>query len=217
MNYLSRPTRQTCSALCLATVVISVLATSAVAAPGKKKNPTSKIFVTDMQGEADIATDNKIVELTKKSVHSAEGTVIETKSPKDGTDKAKAHSSMVYSNGTGIFFDPGTRLEVRKFVQEPFAPNRSDMETEPSISQTQTRSSMCAASTGPTRSIFASTSKRSATEKTRFSASCSTAFRPVASNTIPTTDITAATRNTTARKPSAHLRGQALRPSPLRV
>jgi len=45
---------------------------------------------------------------------------------------------MVYSNGTGIYFDPDTRMEIRKFVQEPFTPNRADMETEPSISQTQT-------------------------------------------------------------------------------
>jgi len=52
------------------------------------------------------------------------------------SDKEKTYSSMVYSNGTGIYFDPDTRMEIRKFVQEPFTPNRADMETEPSISQT---------------------------------------------------------------------------------
>jgi hypothetical protein len=44
---------------------------------------------------------------------------------------------MVYSNGTGAFFDADTRVEVKRFLQEPFTPNRNDAEVEPSISQTQ--------------------------------------------------------------------------------
>jgi hypothetical protein len=44
---------------------------------------------------------------------------------------------MVYSYGTGAFFDADTRVEIRRFVQEPFTPNRTDLEVEPSISQTQ--------------------------------------------------------------------------------
>jgi len=44
---------------------------------------------------------------------------------------------MVYSNGTGAYFDQDTKVEVKRFVQEPFTPTRTDMDVEPSISQTQ--------------------------------------------------------------------------------
>ena len=44
---------------------------------------------------------------------------------------------MVFSNGTGAYFEQDTRVEMRRFQQEPFTPNRNDMEVEPSISQTQ--------------------------------------------------------------------------------
>lgn len=92
-----------------------------------KKNPTSKLYVADLQGQAQIDTGDVIEDLSEKSVHNAQGTVIETR-----TDSTNA---MVFSNGTGIFFDEDTRLEVKRFSQEPFSPNRTDMETEPSISQ----------------------------------------------------------------------------------
>ena len=95
----------------------------------KKKNPTSKFYVADVDGEAQIDTGDRVDDLNKKSVYNAEGTVIET--------KPKASNAMVFSNGTGIFFDEDTRVEVKHFEQEPFVPNRTDMETEPSISQTQ--------------------------------------------------------------------------------
>lgn len=106
------------------------------AADGKKKNPTSKLYVADVNGEALIDTGESIEELSKRSVYTAEGTVIETKRPEAGADRSKHFSTMVYSNGTGAFFDADTRVEVRKFVQEPFTPNRTDNEVEPSISQT---------------------------------------------------------------------------------
>jgi hypothetical protein len=105
------------------------LTSSSIAEDLRKKNPTSKFFVTDLEGQSQVNTGEKIEELTKKSVYSAEGTIVET--------KPDATNAMVYSNGTGIFFDHDTRLEVRRFVQEPFKPNRTDMEVEPSISQTQ--------------------------------------------------------------------------------
>jgi hypothetical protein len=105
------------------------LTSSSIAEDLRKKNPTSKFFVTDLEGQSQVNTGEKIEELTKKSVYSAEGTIVETKP--DSTN------ALVYSNGTGIFFDHDTRLEVRRFVQEPFKPNRTDMEVEPSISQTQ--------------------------------------------------------------------------------
>ena len=128
--------RATCALLVIG--LVGVVAVPLTSAAPKKKNPTSKLFVTDTQGGAEIETEDKIVELTKKSVHTAQGTVIETKKTEEGKTPESASSSMVYSNGTGIHFDPDTRLEVKKFVQEPFTPNRTDMEMEPSISQTQT-------------------------------------------------------------------------------
>lgn len=98
-------------------------------AQGRKKNPTSKLYVAEVTGESQIDTGETIDPLTKRSVYSAQGTVIETQP--DSTN------ALVFSNGTGIAFNPDTRLEVRKFVQEPFTPNRRDMEVEPSISNTQ--------------------------------------------------------------------------------
>ncbi|MEY2880845.1 MAG: hypothetical protein RLZZ15_3225, partial [Verrucomicrobiota bacterium] len=103
----------------------------------EKKNPSSKIFVSDVKGEAQIDTGKSIEEITKRAVYSAQGTVIETKKAEKPEDKDKIFSSMVYSNGTGAYFEQDTRVEVRKFVQEPFSPNRSDYESEPSISQTE--------------------------------------------------------------------------------
>lgn len=92
------------------------------------KNPTSKLYIADLQGQSEIDTGDRIEEIRSKSVHNAQGTVIET--------SADANNSMVFSNGTGVFLDADTRMEVRRFVQEPFTPNRTDLETEPSISQT---------------------------------------------------------------------------------
>jgi hypothetical protein len=94
----------------------------------KRKNPTSKLYVADVEGIASINTGDKIEDLTKKSVHAAEGVILET--------KPDATNAIVLSNGTGIGFDPDTRLEVGRFLQEPFSPNRTDLEVEPSISQT---------------------------------------------------------------------------------
>jgi hypothetical protein len=112
-----------------AAISLSALCATTHAADLKRANPASKIYVSDITGESQIAIGQKIEDLVKKAVYSVQGTVIET--------KPKSTNSLVYSNGTGIFFDFDTRVEVRRFVQEPFTPNRSDMEVEPSISQTQ--------------------------------------------------------------------------------
>jgi hypothetical protein len=93
-----------------------------------KKSPTSKVFVAETKGDTQIDTGKEIDDLTKKSVYNAQGTVIET--------KPNSTASVVLSNGTGIFFDVNTRVEVKGFEQEPFRPNRSDADDEPSISKT---------------------------------------------------------------------------------
>ncbi len=106
-------------------------------AQNKKKNPTSKVFISDVAGEAQIDIGDSIQDLAKKSVYNAQGTIIETKKAEKEEDKNKIYSTAVYSNGTGAYYDQDTRVEMKKFIQEPFTPNRVDMDTEPSISQTQ--------------------------------------------------------------------------------
>jgi len=96
----------------------------------KRKSPTSKFYVAEVKGFAQVNTGEKIEDLTEKSVFDAEGTVIETKTDSD--------NALVMSNGTGIYFAPDTKLSVKRFVQEPFSPNRTDLESEPSVSQTRT-------------------------------------------------------------------------------
>jgi hypothetical protein len=93
-----------------------------------KKSPTSKLYVADAVGEDQIDTGVQIDDLTKKSVYNAEGTTIETKS--------KSNTSLVLSNGTGIFFDVNTLVHIQAFEQDSFRPNRSDVDDEPSISRT---------------------------------------------------------------------------------
>jgi hypothetical protein len=103
----------------------------------KKNNPASRVYIADVSGEAQIDTGNSIQDLNKRSVYNAQGTVIETKKSKTEDENGKTYSTMVYSNGTGAYFDQDTHVEVKRFVQEPFKANRTDMEVEPSISQTQ--------------------------------------------------------------------------------
>ncbi|HRI80799.1 MAG TPA: hypothetical protein PLF88_00025 [Opitutaceae bacterium] len=123
-----------CQRLCLggtvSALILAFLAASPLQAQSRKKNPTSKVYVAEVSGTAQIDTGETIDDLTRRSVYNAQGTVIETK--EDSTN------AMVWSNGTGIYFAPDTRLEVKRFVQEPFIPNRNDMEVEPSISRTET-------------------------------------------------------------------------------
>jgi hypothetical protein len=106
------------------------------------KNPVGKMYVAILGGMAELAGDEQITDLKKKTAHPVNGSTLETKksAPKEnaaGDDKAD-YSAMVFSNGTGMYVDPDTRLNVKKFEQEPFKPNRTDMDVEPSVSHTQT-------------------------------------------------------------------------------
>ena len=121
-------------------ILIGVLIISPVFLQAQVKarnNPASKVYIADVSGEAVIDTGGGIADLVKRSVHNAQGTVIETKRTEGNSNRSKFFSTMVYSNGTGAYFDSDTRVEVKRFIQEPFTPTRSDMEVEPSISQTQ--------------------------------------------------------------------------------
>lgn len=95
---------------------------------GKKKGPTSKLYLAETVGQGEITNEGRTYSPKQATAFDAPGTVIET--------KAGAHQAFVYSNGTGMFVDADTRIEVDRFVQEPFRPDRSTgNETEPSISQ----------------------------------------------------------------------------------
>ncbi|MDB6127340.1 MAG: hypothetical protein JWM35_1236 [Verrucomicrobia bacterium] len=106
----------------------AALVPATVSAQGRNRAPLSKLFVASVDGQSEINRGDKIEEMLLKSAYNAQGSIIETKS--------KATNALVYSNGTGIFFEPDTRLEVQKFLQDPFTPNRNDLEIEPSVSQT---------------------------------------------------------------------------------
>ncbi len=116
---------------------VSVLAL-AVAAPssfaqrqlGKKKGPTSKVYMAEAKGESQIQNGDKIYTARQATAFDAPGTVIET--------KANSHNALVFSNGTGLFVDENTHVEINRFVQEPFHLERNsqlDSSYEPSVSQ----------------------------------------------------------------------------------
>jgi hypothetical protein len=90
-------------------------------------NPTSKVYVADTEGKTQIDTGKKIDDLTKNRLYRAKGAIIET--------KAASNASMVFSNGTGVYFDVNTRVRVSEFDQDPFRANRTDLEDEPSVSR----------------------------------------------------------------------------------
>ena len=95
---------------------------------GKKKGPTSKLYLAETVGQGEITNEGRTYAPKQATAFDAPGTVIET--------KADSHQAFVYSNGTGMFVDADTRVEVDRFVQEPFRPDRNTTtEVEPSISQ----------------------------------------------------------------------------------
>jgi hypothetical protein len=130
-----------CRAPLIGIVLVAVLncVLPAHAQSSKKKiHPASKIYFSEVRGAAEIHTGDKIEGLEQRSVFPAQGSAIETKKAEGEAEGARANSTtMVYSNGTGAYFHPDTRVEIRRFVQEPFVPSQSDADIEPSISQTQ--------------------------------------------------------------------------------
>jgi len=121
----------------LAICVIASLAVTPAAfaqrSLGKKKGPTSKLYMAEAVGDTQIQNGDKIYTARQATAFDAPGTVIET--------KAGAHNALVYSNGTGMYVDQNTRVEIDRFVQEPFQPDRGsqrlDTPLEPSISQSR--------------------------------------------------------------------------------
>lgn len=96
---------------------------------GKKKGPTSKIYLAEVKGDAQIRTADRAYAARQATAFDAPGTIIET--------GEESHNAFVFSNGTGMFIDQNTRIEIGRFVQEPFQPKRLSMEFEPSISHSE--------------------------------------------------------------------------------
>jgi hypothetical protein len=117
------------SALALAVVAPSSFAQRQL---GKKKGPVSKVYMAEAEGESEIQNGDKIYTARQATAFDAPGTVIET--------KANSHNTLVFSNGTGLFVDQSTHVEINRFVQEPFRPDHNtqlDSKYEPSVSQSE--------------------------------------------------------------------------------
>ncbi len=113
----------------LARVAFAFLVTvSASYAQSANGGPTSKLYVLEVNGAASINTGSKIETLVAKTTYDAEDIVIET--------TPGSTCVVVLSNGTAISMSSDTQLEIRRFTQEPFTPNRIDLDVEPSVSQT---------------------------------------------------------------------------------
>lgn len=116
--------------VCVTATVIAAPATFAQRQPGKTKGPVSKIYLAETKGETQIQNGDKIYTARQATAFDAPGTVIET--------KAEAHNALVYSNGTGLFVDQSSRVEINRFIQEPFRAdhaNQLNTRYEPSVSQ----------------------------------------------------------------------------------
>jgi hypothetical protein len=115
------------SALALAVAAPSSLAQRQAE---KKREPVGKLYVAETEGETEVQNGDQIFSIRQSTAFDAPGTIIET--------KADAHNTLVYSNGTGLFVDEITRLEIKRFSQEPFKTEPSsqlDASHEPSVSQ----------------------------------------------------------------------------------
>jgi hypothetical protein len=113
-------------------LAISVPSALAQRQLGTKKGPTSKLYVAESKGDTQIESGEKVYAAHQATAFDAPGTVIET--------KADSHDAVVYSNGTGMYVDQNTRVEINKFDQDRFVPTRNtDTEDpmEPSASQSQ--------------------------------------------------------------------------------
>ncbi len=114
----------------ISTLLVLLGTVASAQTSSERKSPTSKFYVTDVEGFSEVNTGNVTQELTEKSIIDAEGAVIETKDD--------SSTALVMSNGMGVYLPPDTKFSVNRFLQEPFTPNRTDLDSEPSVSQTRT-------------------------------------------------------------------------------
>lgn len=89
-----------------------------------------KFLVSSVNGTATCISDGRIIELKKGDAILARGAKISI--------GPKSDAILVLSNGTGVFADENTQLEVDRFEQEPFTPG-NNLRLEPSNSVTAAR------------------------------------------------------------------------------
>jgi len=127
--HLMRAPSRPCSLDAFTLVIALTLLGGLFLAPAvaKTKAPSSKLYVAELEGRAEIDTGDRIEALKLGEVYNASDSIIYT--------KVASSNAIVFSNGTGVHLDSDTTLRVEQFVQEPFLPNRTDLDVEPSVSR----------------------------------------------------------------------------------
>lgn len=118
--------------VCLSIGLISAPSALAQRQLGKKRGPTSKMYIAQARGETVIRSGDRVYTAQQASAFDAPGTVIETKD--------NAQTALVYSNGVSMTIAANSRVEVKRFEQEPFEAGKepvADTRTEPSTSQSE--------------------------------------------------------------------------------
>jgi hypothetical protein len=96
----------------------------------EKTNPASKAYVFDVVGDSIVfESDGNVKDVQKREIYTAEGISFVT--------NKKSNQTFVLSNGVGVHMEEDSHLDIKRFMQEPFTPNRVELEVEPSISQTK--------------------------------------------------------------------------------
>ncbi len=95
---------------------------------GQKKGATGKVFLAEVKGDAQIRTRDRVHTARQATAFDAPGTIFET--------EPDSHLAFVLSNGTGIYLDANTRMEIEKLDQSGFNTRGTSTENEPSISTT---------------------------------------------------------------------------------
>ena len=112
--------------------ILSVVASSFLAvAAFAQANISGKVFVAEVNGAVTYVVGGKVVKLEKGASLPVEGAHIET--------AAGASLVLVYSNGTSIYIDENTIVDIRRFLQKPFTPGVDTTAMEPSASDTLAR------------------------------------------------------------------------------
>ncbi len=111
-----------------AAIAILAIFPAVALADAHGKTPEGKVYVSSVHGASQITQGDHVEALAAKSYYKAQGARLETKPA--GT------AALVLSNGTGLALNQDTHIEVKRFTQEPFVASRTDLESEPSTSQT---------------------------------------------------------------------------------
>lgn len=108
------------------TLLVTAGSLAAAAGNAIETRITGKVYVAETQGISRIVSAGRVFAPAQASSFEARGVIIET--------EAAAHDSFVLSNGTGMYVGGNSRIKIERFDQEPFAPDRNTLESEPSVS-----------------------------------------------------------------------------------